>query len=325
VLLSARLDSHRTGSKKALRDTPGRSGTGPRAPEAVLLVADAAIEGAPGEALDTRNLRLDLGALARVYRGEPLGRDAFVAEVRLTARALGRGPADELLERGHHHGLVDADTYANVLADLAKNGAQGAPETPLAILYERAPERYAPALAQASFRRALARSFVRIGLPGRGAALLRAEDVAMPELAAALTEANLADGRLDDAAAALARMPVGPERARLAARLAMARGGPLDALDALRPHLGEADPGLVARVAWAAGAWAEAAQALERVVAKGTDPGARARLALARSRAAGSGIGSGAERFAPTAEGIAELSARVAAEADVLREVIGDG
>jgi len=304
---------------------------------AELLLAPQPSDAAEGLLGDTRNLRLDLASSARLMRGTATGSRAAIAVARLTARDLGRQAGIDRLAEARGAGLVTEADYASAMTEIAGAPDKSPEDTPLAILHQQSPERYAPALAEPSVRRALARSYAEIGLPARALGFLQETDFADASLTTALTEAFLDADAPERAAEMAAQLPPGANRQRLLARSLMALGAPDQALAVLEAHTGAAssagaDPELRARAAWQAREWTRAATALAEQQADASSPRADAALRLlhARDMAASGAVqappsGAVPKDFIPSAEGVGRYLASIEEELKMAREILDDG
>ncbi len=355
ALLEARLARAR-GDRDAelvqlalLRRARGAAGT-----EALIRLAELGRDRSAGDPL-----RLDLGALALAGRGTPEGEHAFLAEAELTGWVIGRDAAFDLLRHGREAGEVGEAAYSNALARLERELPVRESELPLAARYDADPAHFAPSLADPGFRLALARSYLRLGAPRLAEAVLRPGDLAAGAITADLAEAYLRTG--DDGAAArlAAALDPGAARARTEAGLAVRRGEAAIALARLG-SLG-APPDEIARIAWAAGDWPRAAEALGAAAPDGGSAGgassgaelqaalqATLRLAIAARSAGATSPPEAASRLAaglpgaeeaigalfaapaslseePSPEAVGAYLAPVAAEARIIAELLHDG
>ncbi|MEM1343270.1 MAG: hypothetical protein AAGI34_01670 [Pseudomonadota bacterium] len=283
LLLDARLarqDGDTTTALAKLRALWAYPPTEDLKAEGLLMLAEMVLDGALADAGETHQLRTDLAALASAHHGTSLGERAFLAEVRLSAQALGRDVGLDLLAHGHAVGLIGEAGYGKAVRLLS--GLDDDTSEPLALAYERTPERYASAMGQAGFRQALALSYADIGLPERAEATLAPTDPIEPLLARALADAYVEAGQPSDARRLAALLPEPEARAALQARALEAEGKASAALAALDP---ESAADKRARLAWAAGDWAEAAAALSERYTETPTLDIAARLAAARTRA----------------------------------------
>ncbi|MEM9147097.1 MAG: hypothetical protein AAGC57_12950, partial [Pseudomonadota bacterium] len=344
VLLDARIAEHDGNLDRAV-DLYRRlwSRGGDAGADAMIRIARLVTEEGMADPGDTLLLRLDLGAAAFAYRGTPRGAAAVIAEAELRAAAFGRIEALDLLALARSDGTLDAEEHTAAVERLTLDPAIDPGEEPLAILVERAPDRFAGALREPGFRVALARSYMDLGLPDRAEDQLESGDLADGMLAAELGEAYLAAGRPGDAER-LALLVRDPERrAVIQAEALGARGQPAQGLETLL--LADAgDPELRARLAWEAEDWPEAVRALDDAVATEPTPDLTARLALAMRRAgvgdASDGLAAGDPRlstamaelatdnqsdFVATPENVARLLEELRSETDAIRELLEDG
>ena len=315
---------------------------GPDAEAALLAIADMVLsEELPGAA-DTHLLRLDLGAVAHLERGTGRGRAAFLAEAKLRAAALGLASALDLLALGRDWGHIDEATHSQVTASLVGEAPRQDTGEPLALLYSQAPARYSAALNEPGFRTALARSFLDIGLPRRAEAVLESADLTDPSLTLDLARAYVQSGSGDDALRFAAALPASKARAEVEAAALEALGNPAEALAKLLA----ADAGLpkdIARLAWAAEDWPQAAKSLAEINALSEDPEIAARLALAAQRAglpsparatdsedgraaqAFAGLSPPAPKIEATTEDVGRFLEDLRAETAAMREMLTDG
>lgn len=342
-LLEARLSIGRGDMATGLARLKELSGTRSQVgTEALLKLAELATDPAYkiGGLSDT--LRIDLGALAMAERDTPLGEQAFLGEAELTGRLFGRDAAFGLLAYGYAGRIISETTYREALADVGKSLAEGQSDSPLALVYEDDPQRFANALDDPGFRLALARSYLGLGAPSLAEALLRPGDIQGGVLLGELARAYLEIGDAEGAVRLVPRLPGGPDQAMIQAGVALAAGDAPAALAAL--NAAGAPASQRARTAWAAGDWPASAQALAEVISTGgsragegaglPEPGAAtqpasqpvnlaARLALAARRAgydavppeaaslaaADPGLSSGLEAiFTPLVEDLTEAS-----------------
>lgn len=285
---------------------------------ATVRLAEAIADGRAPVASGTHNLRLDLGAIAFLEAGTPLGERALAAEARLGAAAYGREGALEVLAEGRAAGLIGATMYREAVAALSAGDWSDGP--PLALLVEQSPERFADALAEPQFRASLARSYARLGLPDQGEARLRTGDLADATLTEDLAAAYLAADRPEDAARLAKLLPEGAARSSIEAG---ATSDPVEALNLLG-SVDDADPDMIARLAWAAGQWDVAASALR--AGEPTDAGRRARLEVAERRAEGRGAEPPPRTAGPPAQAdIGRLLADTDRDLEDIRRTLEDG
>lgn len=232
----------------------------PAGAEALLTLADSAGPGEVEAALPLERMRLDLGTLARAHRGGPLGLRAFRAEVVTTARLTGRDAAFDLAVHGREAGLIEEADYREILAEIGRL-ERGIGDTPLAVLYENEPERFARLRSDGDFRVALARSYLSLGAPTLAERVLRPEDLADGSLRRDLAAAYL---ELGDQAAARRAAPQG--------NVGLAHSGGEAVADRMNaqggPVAGVAER---ARAAWASGNWRAAVETL-RAAASAESP-----------------------------------------------------
>ncbi|GMG83643.1 hypothetical protein LNKW23_28560 [Paralimibaculum aggregatum] len=330
-LLDARLFRQSGETDAALRELRRLwAAGGPEAAEGLLLLAEMITAGElppaeGGDPANTHRLRLDLGALAFIERGSAAGARALVAEARLQALALGRTAALDLLALGRDDGSLGETGHAAAVAQLAETVPDNAEDMPLALLHARHPERYAAALAEPGFRTALARSYGAIGLPARGEALLSTGDLADPELARALARAHLGADAPADALRLARQLPADASRAEIEAAALAALGRPAEALAALR-GADAGSPEALARLAWQAGDWGTASDALAIIAAASPDDGTRARLALATRRAGRAPLPAGdGDPPAPTTADVERYLQALRQETAAIREMLSDG
>jgi hypothetical protein len=305
-----------------LRRLWGRFPDDPDAGEALVALAERVLAGDVPGAEDTGYLRRDLASLALMARGTPLAARAAAAEARLTARSYGRAAGMDLLALHERQDTLDGDAYSAAVSAIAGDGRTGQGQPPLALLFERAPDRYAPVLDDPAFRSSLALSFARIGQPARAEELLEPEDRAVPRIAETLARSYLEADQSAAAAAIAARLPEGPARAEIMAAVFEDQGLPARALAALEAAgPGAGTPAMRARLAWAAGDWDAAAAALAEMENAGPDPAVAARRALAEARAGAVPAALPAIRDG----GVAPYLERVDRELELIREVLADG
>lgn len=329
ALAAGRVDDAIAGLRSVWAQFPAE----PEAGAALIELARRVLAGDVPGATDTRALRLDLGALALASRGGPQAAAAAQVESRLAARAFGQMTGLDILALHRRQGNVPEDAYAATVRAITARPAADRTAPPLALLFERRPERFSSVLDDPAFRSALALSFARIGQPARGEAVLEPEDRALPRVARRLAESYLAAGQPDAAAAMAARLADSPDKAVLTARIQEAQGWPARALATLLAADAGA-PALRARLAWAAGDWAAAARALDSVAGDAPDPTIRARRDVAAARAASGARALDADRAIPAgavggpasvAAGIAPYLDRLGGEIDTMREALEDG
>ncbi|MGF1445908.1 MAG: hypothetical protein ACFBRM_06860 [Pikeienuella sp.] len=316
------------------------AGGGPEGAQAMLALAQLGLDGRLPASTDTRLLRIDLGALAFSAAGTTLGTDALVAEAALAGAALGSRAALDILDAGEGLGIIDGSRKAEAMAMIVQASEHGSVDTALGLAYAKDPARFRAALAEPSFRTALARSLAGLGLPAQGADILSAGDLSDPSLATALAEGYLAAGQAQDALDLGDRLPEGPERAAILAGAFAALGRPAEALDQLLAAQA-GTPEQRARLAWAAQDWDATAAALDELAAQDPDLAISARLALARRRSGdveadgptdtpAEGVGSDAldpSRLADPADptAISAWLTRLRAETVTLEQVLSDG
>jgi hypothetical protein len=243
----------------------------PAGAEAAVMLADLAELPATNADLQPVSLRLDLGALALMHRDTPLGARAFLGEAEVTGRFIGRDAAFDLLDFGHSARIISEDVYRDALASLGVSLEQLPADTPLALVYEANPQRFAQTLENADFRMNLARSYFGLGAPGLGEAVLLPADFENTVLIGDLAASHLEIGNASSAETFATMLPEGPVRAGIDAGIAIARG---DAKVALaRLTAAGASASLRARAAWAAEDWPASASALAEAIAL-PDPGA---------------------------------------------------
>ncbi|MHA1530314.1 MAG: hypothetical protein ACTSVG_14935 [Alphaproteobacteria bacterium] len=366
LLLEAKLSLERGDMLTALvRLKALRGARSPAGAEALLMLAGLAADPANGAGARPDLLRLDLGVLALVQRDTPLGGRAFVGEAGLTGYLFGREAAFELLAYGHAARAIDEPTYRDSLAAIGVFQPAGRDDTPLALIYEAEPERFAQTLEDPGFRLALARSYIRLGAPVLAEAILRPGDLQDEVVLGDLARIYLEIGETEAADRFGRRLPEGPARAAIDAGVALARGDAVAALAAL--DAAGAPASQRARTAWAAGDWPASVRALaEEVAARGFVVGGdedagqpafedtmspvvlAARLSLAARRAgraaappeavslaaSAPGLAAGLQAmFAPAADGLADPSPAavavylegVSAEARLFEELLEDG
>jgi hypothetical protein len=344
--LIARWDDDREAALSHLRRAWGRGGR--HGALAMLALADMVRVGELPEETDTHLLRLDLAGVARAARDTPLAARAATAEADLAFSALGRNAALELLGRAREEGILSEEEESRALIAIADRPDPGVGATPLALLFDRHPSRYAAALSEPAFRAAVARSYAEIGLPARGEAILEPDDLRDPALAGALARAHLEADEPRAAARLARRLPDGAARAEIEAAALAGLGDAPRALARLR----EAEAGTPrqrARLAWRAGDWPAAAAALERALVDDPDPATAVRLALALRRSGGAPVSDEARRAVAaldpdlletvgglsdpagppetpaTAEAMREFLGPLGAETATMKEVLADG
>jgi len=343
LLLEAKLSLGRGDMATALaRLKTLRGARSPAGAEALLMLAGLAADPANGAGVRPDRLRLDLGVLALEHRDTPLGGRAFLGEAELTGHLFGRDAAFELLAYGYAARMIGEPVYRDALGAVGTSRPEGRDDTPLALVYEADPERFARTLADPGFRLALARSYIGLGAPVLAEAVLRPGDLLDDIVLGDLARIYLEIGEAEAAARFARRLPEGPARAAIDAGVALARGDAVAALAAL--NAAGATASQRARTAWAAGDWPASAQALaDEILAREsgdrqvrgedadqTEPGDKAppanlavRLALAARRAgrgaappeavslaaAEPGLAAGVRAmFAPSADDLADSS-----------------
>jgi len=329
ALLAAALYDELGASDAAWRArAEARALGGPVGLEATVELGETAVRAPRAEARDSHHLRLDLGIVARLARGTPLGRRALIAEAQLAARSDGRQAALDLLASEQAVGGISAEGHR--LAVEAVGAIEGIDDTgpPLALIYEQAPERYASALAEPGFRRALARSYAEIGAPALGAALLRDVDRDDQATRLALARGHLRAGALSEAEALADGLTQDAPRRALLRDIHLARGEAAAALALLEADGGDAadKAGLTARLAWEAEDWPAAVAALEALQARAPTPDRALRLAHAREQAGLTAPpGSPRPLPEPNPAGVARFIAAQAAETSQIEEALDDG
>lgn len=340
LLLEARL-AERDGDLEAAVEHLRRlwAQEGPLAVEGMIRLAGLIVEKGVADPGDTHLLRLDLGAAGFAHRGTELGAGAVIAEAELRAAAFGRADALDLLALARSDGTLSAPVHDRAVRELALAHEADPEETPLALLVERSPERFAGARREPGFRAALARSFMELGLPARAEQALESGDLADAPLATELAEAYLAADRPGDAERLALLLPDTPRRAVIRAEALAARGAAAEAL-AVLDTADAGDTALRAQLAWDAEDWAAAAAALEAQNTADPDPATAARLELAARRADLDGSTAPdagdprearreptdpAPGFDPTPAGVASLLEDLRAETAAIREMLDDG
>ena len=366
LLLEAKLSLGRGDMATALaRLKTLRGARSPAGAEALLMLAGLAADPANGAGVRPDRLRLDLGVLALAQRDTPLGGRAFLGEAELTGHLFGRDAAFELLAYGYAARMISEPVYRDALGAVGAFQPEGRDDTPLALVYEADPERFAQTLEDPGFRLALARSYIGFGAPVLAEAILRPGDLQDEVVLGDLARIYLEIGETDAADRFARRLPESPARAAIDAGVALARGDAVAALAAL--NAAGATASQRARTAWAAGDWPASARALaEEIAAResgaGRDEDASqpasegtmspaalaARLALAARRAgraaappeavslaaAEPGLAAGLQAmFAPAADELADPSPAavaaylegVSAEARLFEELLEDG
>ncbi|MFQ5566700.1 MAG: hypothetical protein ACE5EU_10090, partial [Paracoccaceae bacterium] len=200
-----------------------RGARSPAGAEALLMLAGLAVDPAHGAVVRRDRLRLDLGAMAMAERDTPLGARAFLAEAELTGYLFGRDAAFELLAYGHAARLISEPAYRDALAAVGASLPDGPGGTPLAVLYEADPERFARSLGDPGFRLALSRSYIGLGAPVLAEALLGPGDLRDEALLGDLARSYLDVGAADAAERLAGRLPQGPARAAIGAEAAPVR------------------------------------------------------------------------------------------------------
>jgi hypothetical protein len=260
------------------------SARSPANAEAVLMLADFAAGPAIGAEIQSDQLRLDLGVLALSQRDTPLGERAFRREVELTGRHLGTNAAFELLAYGYAGRVIGETAYHDALAALGASVSEKPDNTPLALVYEADPQRFARTLEDPDLRLALARSYFGLGAPALGEAVLRPVDLEDAALLGDLARSHLEIGATEAADRIARKLPQGPARAAIDAGVALARGDAQGALSKLTAAGAPADQR--ARSAWAAGDWPASVLALEEAIvarASGAEQSSAANAGLSES------------------------------------------
>ncbi|MGF1500244.1 MAG: tetratricopeptide repeat protein [Paracoccaceae bacterium] len=251
--------------------------------KATVIIAETLLDDPSQPVVGTRNLQIDLGAIGREMRQTTLGRRAIIAEARLAARASGQQAGMGILATALSDGLLAADQYRDAVDLVRRERPDQGDKTPLALLYEESPEQYSLVLDKPSFRAALVRSYAEIGAPERGESFLRKEDQRDMSLMAVLADAYLDVGELKRAAPLVRSLPLGPKRDRLEARRLARENEPAQALAVLAEA--NAPEGMRARLAWEAGEWIAASEAIALSYARNPNPRIATRLVFALQRA----------------------------------------
>ena len=256
--------------------------------EALLTFGDMVVSGEANLDDAAFGLKLDLGALARDQRGEPIGVRAFDLEARLTDKFSSREAAIELLELGVEAGHVSPDGFVDRVTQLAAKEDGRQDSRPLALIYLDDPERLAPALEQQAFRRALTASMAAIGTPGLVRPILRDGDLDDPEIASSLAESFLDAGEPREALDIAGYLPAGPLKRRIMSESLLAAGQPDQAIRVLPEAASASEPEedqARAKAALAAEDWMLAMDALARQLEDRPDPEVADQLAIAAMRA----------------------------------------
>jgi hypothetical protein len=332
LLLEAKLSLGRGDMTTALaRLKTLRGARSPAGAEALLMLAGLATDPANGAGVRPDRLRLDLGVLALVHRDTPLGGRAFLGEAELTGHLFGRDAAFELLAYGYSARMIGEPVYRDALGAVGASQRSGRDDTPLALVYEADPERFAQTLADPGFRLALARSYIGLGAPVLAEAVLRPGDLQDEIVLEDLARIYLEIGEAEAAARFARKLPEGPARAAIDAGVALARGDAVAALAAL--NAAGATAPQRARTAWAAGDWSASARALVEEIAvrrsgeepetgdKASPAALAARLALAARRAGRAAVPPEAVYLATAESGLAAgLQAMFVSPADDLAD-----
>lgn len=287
----------------------------------LLLLARVLLDEPGGGPVGAHNLRLDLGAMARMRRDTPEGRQALVAEAMLSARDLGREAALPLLASALAEGALDAAGHTAALAELATLPGR-ATDRPLALAYADAPGRFADALADPAFRLALVRSFADIGLPERAEDLMEPTDLSEADTVVPLIAAYLDAGTAEKARKLAAGLAPGMLPETLETKLALAGQPPGDEL-LDETLVAGADPAEIARAAWRRRDWEAAAAALGAGAGEGGSPGLRTRFEHARRQASGAAPGDGPPT--PTRTAVEGYLDTLRSEIDLLKKALDDG
>lgn len=195
LLLAARLADWNGEEDRAwdFRQRARKTGP-PHSDTALIEIAEAVLRSETYLGSKTTSLQIKLGDLARRERGTDLGAKAFELEARLHAREHGRDEVVDLLADAGRAGLLPEDKQAALLSELIEDTPLDELSRPVGLIYLEDPGKFADAMGQAGFRRAVARSLTELGLPALAEPLLLPEDHSDTKLMAGVSEAFLATG-----------------------------------------------------------------------------------------------------------------------------------
>jgi hypothetical protein len=197
----------------------------PETSDAVLFeLAERMLRSEEGLGADTAELRDRLGAMALRARGTEQGARAFELEARLNARIVTRDDTIAMLSHGVAAGLYPAHLHVALLSELATEPGMKELSRPLGLIYLEDPDRFAPALEQAGFRRAVVNSLAELGIPALSENIVRDGDLDDEPTAIALAESYLMVGQPREAIEIAQGLPEGTERDRILGKALLANG-----------------------------------------------------------------------------------------------------
>lgn len=204
--------------RRALESDPETSDT------VLFELAERALRSEEDLGADTAELRDRLGAMALRDRGTEQGARAFELEARLNARVLTRDDTIAMLSAGVEAGLYPAHLHVGLLSELATSSGMQELSRPLGLIYLEDPDRFAPALQQVGFRRAVVHSLAELGVPALSGSIIQSGDLDDEATAIALAESFLQVGQPREAIEIAQGLPDGPERDRILGEALIANG-----------------------------------------------------------------------------------------------------